>query len=42
MPLTKSGKKALGRFVKEYGKRGMSVFYAYMNKNPKRTRSWHK
>jgi len=43
MPLTKKGKEALSRFKKRYGeKRGRKIFYSYMNKYPKRTKSWHR
>lgn len=42
MPLTKKGQKALKRFKKRYGKRGEEVFYRYMRKYPKRTKSWER
>ena len=42
MPLTKKGKLALRRFKKQYNRTGLSVFYAYMKKYPKRTKTWHK
>jgi len=36
MPLSKSGRKMKGIFVKEYGrKKGTGVFYAYAHKHPK-------
>lgn len=43
MPLTKSGKRALANFKKEYGQMsGVNFFYAYMRRFPSRTKSWHK
>ena len=43
MPLTKSGKKVLKEFKREYGKiRGERVFYAYMKLHPKKTGKFHK
>lgn len=42
MPLTKKGRKILNSFKKRYGSRGKEVFYAYMNKFPERTKTWHK
>ena len=42
MPLTKKGLKAKEGFEEEYGKRGTSVFYAFMSKHPKKTKKWHK
>jgi len=41
MPLTHEGKEVEKHFEKEYGKRGKSVFYAYMKKHPKETRAFH-
>ena len=42
MPITKLGQEMLRNFHAEYGrKRGNAVFYAYMNKYPKRTKGWH-
>ena len=32
--LTKQGKIMKKKFEKEYGRRGDSVFYAYLNKHP--------
>lgn len=41
MPLTKSGKKVLRKFVEKYGsEKGRSVFYAEMNKKPDQTKKW--
>lgn len=43
MPLTSKGKEALMSFKSTYGKNlGKSYFYAYMNKYPRRTKSWHR
>jgi hypothetical protein len=43
MPLTKEGHKILKAFQKEYGiKKGKSIFYAVMNENKNRGKSWHK
>ena len=43
MPLTKTGKRVLTRFKKEYGKKkGKEVFYAYMKLHPKKTSKFHK
>lgn len=42
MPLTKIGKKTKNQFIKEYGKRGEHVFYAYIKSYPGRTITWHK
>ena len=43
MPLTKSGRKVLKGFIKEYGKvKGKRIFYSYMNKHPIKTKSWHR
>lgn len=43
MPLTKKGKKILADFKKRYGAvKGEGFFYAYINKFPKRTKSWHR
>lgn len=43
MPLTKSGKKILRKFQKEYGKIiGTRAFYSYMNKYKNKTKRWHK
>jgi len=42
MPLTYKGKKILERFKKKYGEeKGEDFFYAYINKHPKQTKSWH-
>ena len=41
-PLTKSGKKILREFKREYGSRGKSVFYATMRKYPKLSSKWHR
>ena len=41
MPLTRTGRTVLIEFKKEYGKRGKSIFYAYMKKYPKKTIKWH-
>lgn len=35
MPLTKTGKKVKRAFMKEYGNKWESIFYAYENKNKK-------
>lgn len=41
MPLSKSGKKILKKFQKEYGtKEGKSVFYAKMNAEPSLKKKW--
>jgi len=43
MPLTKEGTKILKAFQKEYGvRKGKSIFYAVMNENKNRGKSWHK
>lgn len=43
MPLTKKGKDILKDFKKQYGdQQGESIFYAYMNENPKDAREWHR
>jgi hypothetical protein len=42
MPLNKIGKEILQDYQNRYGKKGKSYFYAYMQKYPKRTKSWHK
>lgn len=42
MPLTKSGKKVKAKFKEEYGSdKGESVYYAYMKKNPVKTKKLH-
>jgi len=42
-PLTRTGKEILSQFKDRYGKdKGNSYFYATINKNPLRTRGWHK
>lgn len=42
MPLTTSGKKILEAFINKHGKTdGTRIFYAYMNKYPKKTKKWH-
>lgn len=42
MPLTKSGKKTLRNFRKEYGfKKGTGFFYAMMKKYPIRAKKLH-
>jgi len=41
-PLTKTGKKVLSNYQKQYGKeKGKSFFYASMRNNPKSTKKWH-
>jgi uncharacterized protein (DUF2252 family) len=43
MPLTKKGRKILTMFKRKYSlKRGKNIFYAHMNKYPKRTAKWHR
>jgi len=42
MPLTKKGKEILKTFKKRYNRRYKQVFYAYINKYPQKTKSWHK
>jgi len=42
MPLTKKGESMLKQFKREYGDRAEPIFYVYIQKYPKRTRSWHK
>lgn len=42
MPLTSKGKEAFKNFKKRYGIRAREVFYSYMKKYPKRTKSWHR
>jgi hypothetical protein len=43
MPLTKSGKRILRRFQKQYGKKkGKEYFYASINKGKPGTEKWHK
>ena len=34
MPLTKEGRKMKRKFQEEYGRRGDSVFFAFLNKHP--------
>lgn len=34
MPLTHKGRKLKHAFMKEYGRRGESIFYAYEHKHP--------
>lgn len=42
MPLTVKGEQMLRLFHNKYGEaKGNVVFYAYMNKFPKKTKSWH-
>jgi len=41
MPLTKTGEKLLKGFKKRYGKKGESIFYAYIKKHPTKTKKWH-
>jgi len=41
MPLTPKGERMLKNFKKRYGKRGEEVFYRFVNKYPKITKSWH-
>lgn len=42
MPLTKTGSKIRIQYQKEYGKKkGLSYFYATINKKPKQTKKWH-
>ena len=41
MSLTFKGKYHLLKFQKEYGKKkGLKIFYAFMMKNPDKTKSW--
>jgi len=42
MPLTNIGRKILKNFRDEYGNRkGNNLFYAYINKNPKKKGLFH-
>ena len=34
MPLTKKGQKLLKKFNEEYGEKGKSIFFGYLNKHP--------
>jgi len=42
MPLTKKGERILNSFKKRYKDRGEEIFYRYMNKHPKITKTWHR
>jgi uncharacterized protein (DUF342 family) len=42
MPLTAKGKTIKRKFKSEYGKKGESVFFAYMKSHPGWTKSWHR
>jgi len=43
MSLTRKGKEILSQFKQRYGEiKGSNYFYATINKNPLRTRGWHK
>lgn len=43
MPLTKSGKRIIRTFEREYGKvKGKRVFYEFMRSHPRHTSRWHK
>jgi len=43
LPLTKSGKKVMGKMKKKYGeKKAKEVFYASINKGKKGSSGWHK
>lgn len=43
MPLTKSGKRMLKDFERQYGKKkGKSYFYAFIKKFPRLAKMWHK
>lgn len=43
IPLTKSGKRILKNYQRQYGKeKGKDFFYATIQKYPERTREWHR
>jgi len=43
MPLTKKGREAKENFEERYGKeQGERIFYSYMNKYPKKTKTWER
>ena len=42
MPLTKEGQKILKQFQSRYGKeKGKEIFFATINKDNEKTKSWH-
>ena len=42
MPLTYEGMKVLKKFKKEYGSKGVAVFYAWSKMHPSIAKNFHK